>query len=181
MREHFNAWAPESLRSRLRPDTTCTIEDIGHTGVDTTPRYLYCLVVDEICLESLEYPFPGSCPAVKLVLGDWQSPWSPEEKLQEICEPFHDGFTEYDEEDVGWMYMPVDSYVDLYTNLQVDGWDNYVRPPYTLHTFGDESKLVGHWRRKLQKKSSPVVETRSEHRMETLTMTETPPLKSEAR
>ena len=72
-----------------------------------------------------------------------------------LCEPFHDGFTEYEEEDVGWMYMPVDAYVDLYTNLQVDGWDNYVRPPYTLYAFGDESKLVGHWRRKHQKKSSP--------------------------
>lgn len=106
VRAHFQAWVPQNLEARLRPDTACTIPDVSHLSVDTTPRYNYCLIVDEICLESASHP-EGLGPVVKLVCRDWESPWSSEERLQGVQEPFHDGITEYDEEDVGWMYMPI--------------------------------------------------------------------------
>jgi hypothetical protein len=138
---------PKNLEARLRPDTKCTISDVSYLSVDITPRYKYCLVVDEICLESVEHP-EGLGPVVKLVCRDWQCPWSPEGKLQGVHSPFHDGITEYDDEDVGWMYMPLLFYMDKYEKFH-DGWwgDMYVRPPFIDGT-EDETNMVGHWRRK---------------------------------
>ncbi|KFY78577.1 hypothetical protein V499_02321 [Pseudogymnoascus sp. VKM F-103] len=148
VRAHFQAWVPQNLDARLRPDTACTIPDVSYLSVDTTPRYNYCLLVDEICLESLDHP-EGLGPVVKLVCRDWESPpRSPEEKLQGVQAPFHDGITEYDEEDVGWMYMPLLFYMDRYENFHDWGWsDMYVRPPF-IDGGEDETNMVGHWRRK---------------------------------
>lgn len=131
---------PKNLEARLRPDTKCTISDVSYLSVDITPRYKYCL-------ESVEHP-EGLGPVVKLVCRDWQCPWSPEGKLQGVHSPFHDGITEYDDEDVGWMYMPLLFYMDKYENFH-DGWwgDMYVRPPFIDGT-EDETNMVGHWRRK---------------------------------
>lgn len=138
---------PKNLEARLRPDTKCTISDVSYLSVDITPRYKYCLVVDEICLESVEHP-EGLGPVVKLVCRDWECPWSPEEKRQGVQPPFHDGITEYDDEDVGWMYMPLLFYMDKYENLHDGCWgDMYVRPPFIDGT-EDETNMVGHWRRK---------------------------------
>lgn len=62
---------------------------------------------------------------------------------------FHDGVTEYHEEDVGWMYMPVSEYVNWYGRLHdsINGWDGtYVRPPY-LYGYVIEDDYIGSWRR----------------------------------
>ncbi|OBT70097.1 hypothetical protein VE03_00637 [Pseudogymnoascus sp. 23342-1-I1] len=146
-RAHFQAWVPKNLEARLRPDTTCTISDVSHLSVDITPRYNYCLVVDEICLESVEHP-ESLEPVVKLICRDWECPWSPEERRQGGQKPFHDGITEFDEEDVGWMYVPLLYYMDKYENFHNWCWDDmYVRPPF-IDGSEDETNMVGHWRPK---------------------------------
>lgn len=139
---------PKNLEARLRPDTTCTISDVSHLSVDITPRYNYCLVVDEICLESIEHP-EALESVVKLIWRDWECPWSPEEKLQGVQPPFHGGITEFAEEDVGWMYLPLLFYMDKYENFHNWCWDDmYVRPPFIDGT-EDQTNMVGHWRRKV--------------------------------
>jgi hypothetical protein len=111
----------------------------------STPRYEYCLVVDDICLESVEHPGVNS-PVVKLLCKDWESPFPPEERDYAVPAPFHDGATEYEEEDVGWMYMPLQEYLYKYHWLGKGDWDEqYVRPPYIDGT-ETESEVVGHWR-----------------------------------
>lgn len=53
---------------------------------------------------------------VKLLCKDWKDPLSSEVRQSAVVHPrFHDGVTEYDEEDVGWMYMPVSVYVETGT------------------------------------------------------------------
>lgn len=92
-------------------------------------------------------------PVVKILCRDWDSPWSPEERSQPVPAPFHDGFTEYDEEDVGWMYMPLSNYMDKYDLLgrvSCDWYDQYVRPPY-IDGSEDETTFVGHWRQESSK------------------------------
>lgn len=87
---------------------------------------------------------------MKLLCKDWADPLSPEERKNAVVHPgFHDGVTEYDEEDVGWMYMPVAEYVDWYVRLSgLQGWeDTYVRPPY-IDGSEREDQLPGAWRLK---------------------------------
>ena len=107
---------PKNLEARLRPDTKCTTSDVSYLSVDITPRYKYCLVVDEICLESLEH-LEGLGHLVKLVCRDWGWFWRPEEKLRGVHPPFYDGISEYDDEDVGWMYMSLLFHMDRLREL----------------------------------------------------------------
>ncbi|KAI0200143.1 hypothetical protein F4808DRAFT_470572 [Astrocystis sublimbata] len=147
VREHFQAWVPKNLEDRLQPNATDMEDDLSWIYATTTPRYVYCLFVDDICLESVDYPSIDS-PVVKLLWKDWESPWPVQERNYTTPAPFHDGGTEYDEEDVGWMYMPVHDYFDKYDLLGTTDWDaQYVRPPYIDYS-EDESNMVGHWRQK---------------------------------
>ncbi|KAG5939989.1 hypothetical protein E4U60_000665 [Claviceps pazoutovae] len=159
VRAHFRSWIPENIRSRLRPEAT-DLDDITYNYlVYITPRYKHCLYVDDLCIESLDQDH-ADCPVVKILDKDWE-PYTPE-KLKEIEEteglgvigdgstpaPFHDGLTDDWEENVGWMYMPVKSYLELYFTLVKWDWlDVYVRPPYIDWT-EDESTFIGHWRNK---------------------------------
>lgn len=110
----------------------------------STPRYEYCLLVDDICLESVDHPGVNS-PVVKILRKKWDSPT--QERDHTVPAPFHDGITEYEEEDVGWMYMPLRRYLDKYAVLGKTEWeDQYMRPPY-IDGDEDESEFVGHWRK----------------------------------
>ncbi|KAG5939349.1 hypothetical protein E4U59_003151 [Claviceps monticola] len=159
VRAHFRSWIPENIRSRLRPEAT-DLDDITYNYlVHITPRYKHCLYVDDLCIESLDQDH-ADCPVVKILDKDWE-PYSPE-KLKELegteglgiigdgttPDPFHDGLTNDWEENVGWMYMPVISYLEMYFTLVKWDWlDVYVRPPYIDWT-EDESTFIGHWRNK---------------------------------
>lgn len=148
LRDHFQTWAPDNLAARLADAPETIIDDLDWTGVTTTPRYQYCLFVDSLCLESLDPP-GLSFPVVKLLCRDWTDALTPEERQSARVYPgFDDGVTEYDKEDVGWMYMPVAEYVDRYDQLgDRNGWENtYVRPPY-IDGSEKEDELLGAWRR----------------------------------
>ncbi|KAG5939988.1 hypothetical protein E4U60_000664 [Claviceps pazoutovae] len=129
------------------------------SGHDQYEEYKHCLYVDDVCIESLDQD-DADCPVVKILDKTWEPP-TPEE-IKEIEEteglgvvgdgstpaPFHDGLTDDWEENVGWMYMPVKSYLELYFTLVKWDWlDVYVRPPYIDWT-EDESTFIGHWRNK---------------------------------
>lgn len=147
VRDHFQAWVPKNLEDRVRPGATNLDDDVDWHYATSTPRYKYCLFADDLCLESVDHP--GSHrPAVKLLCKDWESPYLPEERNYSVPAPFHDGATEYDEEDVGWMYMPLAYYIDKYDLLGKHDWDDqYVRPPY-IDGFENEERFIGHWRQK---------------------------------
>ncbi|KAK6833574.1 hypothetical protein PG987_008268 [Apiospora arundinis] len=116
VRDHFRSWVQADLEDRLRPDAADLQDDVGWWRAVSTPRYEYCLFVDELCLESVDHPGVDS-PVVKLLHKNWESPYSPQERNYNAHAPFHDGSTEYDEEDVGWMYMPVQDYLGKYSLL----------------------------------------------------------------
>ena len=119
----------------------------------STPRYNYCLFVDDICLESMDYPGVDS-PVVKILDKDW-GPLSLEERDYTVYAPFHDGVTEHGEEDVGWMYLPVLNYLWMYDCLTTCEWFSlYMRPPWIVGN-EQESELVGHWRKKGELKDEP--------------------------
>ncbi|KAK4213997.1 hypothetical protein QBC37DRAFT_373519 [Rhypophila decipiens] len=151
VRDHFRSWVPKNLEDRLGQDATNMDDDVDWVAATSTPRYEYCLFVDDICLESLDHPGVNS-PVVKVLRKDWESPFAPDadggrnSTTVTVAAPFHDGVTEYEEEDVGWMYMPLHDYLHKYDLLGKGDWDDqYVRPPYIDGT-EEESELVGHWR-----------------------------------
>lgn len=147
VRDHFQSWVPKNLEDRLRPDATNLEDYVGWLRATSTPRYKCCLFVDDICLESVDQPGCDT-PTVKILCKDWESPFPPEERNYTVPAPFHDGATEYDEEDVGWMYMPLHYYMDKYEVLGSWDWDDiYVRPPY-IDGSEDETNFIGHWRQK---------------------------------
>ncbi|KAG6107958.1 hypothetical protein E4U31_008004 [Claviceps sp. LM219 group G6] len=163
-RAHFRSWIPENIKSRLRPEAT-DLDDITYKYLaDMTPRYKYCLYVDDLCIESLDQD-DVDCPVVKILDKDWE-PYTPED-IKELEEseglgvigdgttpaPFLDGLTDDLKEDVGWMYMPVVSYLDNPSGLPIllvkDEWyEQYVRPPYIDGWGENESTFIGHWRNK---------------------------------
>ncbi|KAM0523146.1 hypothetical protein ACHAPE_001638 [Trichoderma viride] len=152
VREHFQSWVPKNLEDRVRPDAANLEDNMGWLGLQyatSTPRYEYCLFADDICLESMDQS-GYDMPVVKILPRDWESSLSPEEMSQPVPAPYHDGVTEYWEEDVGWMYMPLNDYMDKYDLLgrvSTDWYDQYVRPPY-MWGGEDETNFVGHWRKK---------------------------------
>ncbi|EFY96769.2 hypothetical protein X797_009163 [Metarhizium robertsii] len=145
VRDHFQSWVPKNLEDRLWPDATHPQNDVDWSHATSTPRYEYCLFVDDVCLESVDHAGVNS-PVVKLLRKNWESPFPPQERNYTVPAPFHDGATEYHEEDVGWMYMPLQEYLYKYDLLGKGDWDDqYVRPPYIDGT-EDEGEFVGHWR-----------------------------------
>ncbi|KAK8091341.1 hypothetical protein PG994_000846 [Apiospora phragmitis] len=86
VREHFRSWGFNDLRRKLRPgvvDPHMKYMTSGYySPVHHRPRYQYCLVVDDLCLESLalaEAEYDLFSPAVKLLMLDWLGPTVEEE------------------------------------------------------------------------------------------------------
>lgn len=112
-------------------------EIIGATGrrdylYQAGPRYNFCLLVDDVCLESLD---KMSCSVAKIIERCWvpdeQDLEHEEEGGEESTHNWEGGMTSSEFEDVGWMYTNVSEYVELQSNLQEgDNWVHYfVRPP----------------------------------------------------
>ncbi|KAG5929742.1 hypothetical protein E4U42_004669 [Claviceps africana] len=140
VRDHFHSWVAEDIKFRLPPKVT---ELATEDAMWMNPRYLYCLFADDICLESMRYPGTNS-PVVKILDKSW-GPLSPEKRNYKVAAPFHDGVTEEIEEDVGWMYLPLDYYMWKYEGLARNDWyTTYMRPPY-IDGDEEESELIGYW------------------------------------
>lgn len=101
-----------------------------------------------MCLESLVHSsYHG--PVVKVLNEDWGN-LTPEERKYTIHPDYHDGATDDEFEEVGWMYLPVDRYLDWYDLLsehQDDWWRFYNRPPY-IDWRESKDDVIGWWRNK---------------------------------
>ncbi|KAJ5952490.1 uncharacterized protein N7479_010903 [Penicillium vulpinum] len=118
VRDRFNDWV-EQLPKVV--DTSETLERLIREHSERKnqtvrpqygfgARFNFALFVDDICLESLVHM---DMPVVKILYKQWGN-LSPEERNYKIDPDWHDGTTEDEEEDVGWMYMSVIDYVDTY-------------------------------------------------------------------
>jgi hypothetical protein len=163
VRNHFRAWSLEELKRNWRhppiPEEELANIETGPFRVDDGAglRYNYCMVVDDICLESVERMYK---PVVKLVDKCWE-PYHPDDLPtgdEEDENPgWEGGLTNSESEHVGWMYIHTWEYVEIQDLLQESPWwpDRYVRPPLVdwMGTDRDPegnydfSKLPGFWRR----------------------------------
>jgi hypothetical protein len=158
VRDDFNIWVAEQLPQVVRtPETLqrelelcAKREQLG--GPTPGPEYGFgarfncALFVDEICLESLDHM---SSPVVKILYKQWGN-LTPEERNYKIHPEWHDGETDEEEEDVGWMYMAADEYAATYNDFEwthMAIWhDLYLRPPQMIEYFGEQQHLPGYWR-----------------------------------
>ncbi|KAI1483479.1 hypothetical protein F4774DRAFT_367708 [Daldinia eschscholtzii] len=155
IREIFTEWAAEEHRRNWGGK---------HNNKDpyfSGARYNFCLVVDDLCLESLDKG--AIAPVIKILQKDF-SPWTEEEAREmgfigevdgdsELPAGFWEGgVTGSEEENVGWMYIPVVEYVEQCNILcDADNWhDSYVRPPFTFYDRTVENR-VGYWRTVVEK------------------------------
>jgi hypothetical protein len=121
VRDHFNIWVAEQL-----PLVSSSPSYLQQTVREDKPyhqpgpeylfgaRYNFALFVDDICLESLDHM---ASPVVKIMSKQWEN-LTIEERNYEVYPGWEDGTTEMDEEDVGWMYMHVGEYAELYDKLE---------------------------------------------------------------
>lgn len=149
IRDHFNGWVAGELPrivtgsdilQRLQENSS---DNLGPEAV-LGPQWNFCVFVDDICLESLDHM---TFPVVKVLYKQW-GPLEPHERDYKIHPWWEDGVTEIDEEDVGWMYIDICSYVDLYNRLD-ESWkwhDVYLRPPYMIGL--EDSEFPAFWRSK---------------------------------
>ncbi|KAJ5914632.1 hypothetical protein N7504_003515 [Penicillium tannophilum] len=138
VRDHFNDWVAGQLPKVVKTHEVLQrlmeeqkrIPDFG-PEYSLGARLNFALFVDDICLESLVHMD------------------QPERKYK-IDPGWHDGITEEEEEDVGWMYMPVVDYVDMYDKFEwahTGVWhDTYLRPPQMMDYYNDMESLPGFWR-----------------------------------
>lgn len=158
VREHFLSWGLNDLTTKLYPDIDPDLKyrSTGYYSPEYhRPRYRYCLVVDELCLESFDHAieeYSRFFPAVKLLSLQWWGPTIEEEGVDgEVgpeSHPTDDGVEEWFDQDVGWMYMSVCDYAERYTDLSWGGmWDRrYTRPPYFDRLSDGDKDFMGYWR-----------------------------------
>ncbi|KAF9888673.1 hypothetical protein FE257_008431 [Aspergillus nanangensis] len=149
VRDHFRVWAAHAMMDRLVDPHPQDLEVMlradgpGTTGPEwfLGARYNFCLFVDELCLESLR---EMRSPVVKLLWKQWGQ-LQEHERTYSVNPEWHDGSTDEEEEDVGWMYMSVSDYVEWYERLhEPEYWYGaYARPP----TMYGELETPGFWRK----------------------------------
>lgn len=156
VRRRFTAWAAEELRRNWRrggempPPTEeeARRAGVGGPGYFAGARYNYCLLVDEVCLESLDR---SASPVVKLVNKNFEDEEGGGGGRSGVVASsgWEGGVMDSEEEDVGWMYLPVADYVDCCNQLHdPEFWHDgyYVRPPLTF-LCRDFASAPGFWRR----------------------------------
>ncbi|KAI8960234.1 hypothetical protein F5Y11DRAFT_330589 [Daldinia sp. FL1419] len=151
VREKFAKWATEESERKWARKRDSNSHHL------TSTRYNYCLMVDDLCLESFDKM--AGAPFVKLLRKDFLPSSQDEARRIGLLDDsnslnfppgfWEDGVTNHEEEDVGWMYIPAVDYVDEYNRLcDGDYWyDSYVRPPFTFLNRRAET-AIGFWRRK---------------------------------
>jgi hypothetical protein len=143
VRHVFRAWVAEDLTSRLcdtekydgsaqvRAKLASTDAHFSdHPVTCLSPRWIFCLFVDEDCLRSLE---KSTFECVKILTTNWVREEGEEEDPITVAwdHEWDGGETNNDQEDVGWMYMDVTSYVPYYSHLtNSSSWDTIYSRPY---------------------------------------------------
>lgn len=150
IRDHFSSWVADELTHQLVDPGVLDHQAIlrknpqepGSHLAEHGTRYNYCLFVDDICLESVEHM---RYPVVKILERQFGH-LALEKRGFTVHPEWEDGETDDPDEDVGWMYMHVDSYVELYSTFHDSiFWpDYYARPPDMIDPY--ENMLPGSWR-----------------------------------
>ena len=144
VRQRFREWvaSPEADAERQMASAQPVLID----GIGSTPRYSYCVHVDEDALRSVVHDGNGTPEEgmtkiggyVNLIKADWALPSGEEAEERrrefEIEDPCDEGEEPVEDcrmYDVGWMKVSIDSLMPgMYAMLQSGAWDeNYVRPP----------------------------------------------------
>lgn len=152
LRDKFSTWVVEEYRANLKEEHRPSVEEFN-AAMDGSPagaRYNFFLVVDDICLESLDQ----ACGAVvKLVQAAGHRGSLSAEEIQEMCpkeegSEWEGGLTEDEYENVGWMYIETSDYAVFQEYLaEPSNWeDEYLRPPKLRSLDGFED-VPGSWRK----------------------------------
>lgn len=152
IRDHFTSWVFNALpdimvntptESQLQLTLVNDPHSMGLEHVFGT-RYNFCLFVDDICLESVEHM---DIPVVKLLAKHFGAR-DPEDRNYTIHPDFEDGETAMEEEDVGWMYLEVYTYAEMYNALEEEEWwyELYRRPPLLPYDSPSDQN-PGSWRK----------------------------------
>ncbi|KAM3448369.1 hypothetical protein MY3296_007853 [Beauveria thailandica] len=153
LRDTFSAWVVDEYRANLNEEHRPSVEEIN---VDMAisldgARYNFFLVVDDICLESLDQ----ACgPVVKLVQAAGHEGLDYSLSAEEIQErgpkeedsEWEGGLTENEFENVGWMYIETSDYAVFQEYLaEPENWEDvYLRPPKLRSLDGFED-VPGSW------------------------------------
>ncbi|KAK8070054.1 hypothetical protein PG994_006670 [Apiospora phragmitis] len=115
VRARFTQWAGEELRRHWRPEKERRRTRRPRGGWTLTAR------VGEICLESLDHM---SYPVVMLMRKAWVEEAAAGNHAEEGKEEEEEEEGYNDEEDIGWMYLPVLNYVECCNQLHdTEVWD----------------------------------------------------------
>ncbi|KAF2130128.1 hypothetical protein P153DRAFT_385365 [Dothidotthia symphoricarpi CBS 119687] len=139
VRHAFRAWIADDLTPRLRDPNkyggsaqvrskllSNDAHDEKHPVSSLPSRWNFCLFVDESSLRSLDASIGSGSPVIKILTTDWQ-----EDRVAVVAEDWEDGETDEDWEEVGWMYMDVREYVDMYNRLDnAFDWRDFYQRPY---------------------------------------------------
>lgn len=145
IRDHFNTWVTDQLPKIVTsPEVLEALHADDNIGWGPQyflgPRYNFCLFVDDYCLDSLElFDNSPSGPIVKCLSKPWGN-LTLQERNYKIHPEWHDGETDDELEMVGWIYLPVCSYVGWYDTLvEPSNFEEYyLRPPM----MNDECSIV---------------------------------------
>lgn len=145
IRQVFHEWVAEDLPPRLRePDKYVILYDeggINHPWYFAPPRWNFCLLVDEICLQSMDHPrrrgtvvklvhtaFPGG--ECEDIAEEWEDGETDDPSEDDIAVEWEDGETDDPWEDVGWTYIYASEHVDWYERLQrAHDWHEWYERP----------------------------------------------------
>jgi hypothetical protein len=142
IREAFREWVADDLPPRVRyPDREGGIDHVRamirstirepheyimneeplHPWWEAPPRWCFCLLVDDICLRSLNRP-DGHGAVLKIVNLRFHKG-----RCESIAEGWEDGETDDPSEDVGWMYAGAYNHKAWYDVLSdPSSWDDEV-------------------------------------------------------
>ncbi|KAK3186064.1 hypothetical protein K4F52_005288 [Lecanicillium sp. MT-2017a] len=155
LRDKFSEWVVGEYRANLQEDHRISVEEFNADKFNILAGacYNFFLVVDDICLESLDQ----ACGAVvKLVQATGHE--DPDQRLsaEEIQKmgpkdehsEWEGGLTEGEYENVGWMYIETSDYAVFQEYLaEPSNWeDEYLRPPKLRSLDGFED-TPGSWRK----------------------------------
>ncbi|OAR02947.1 hypothetical protein LLEC1_06676 [Akanthomyces lecanii] len=155
LRDKFSVWVVDEYRANLKEEHCPSIEDFNAAtaGSPAGARYNFFLVVDDICLESLDQ----ACGAVvKLVQAAGHEGLDHSLSAEEIQEmgpkeegsEWEGGLTEDEYKNVGWMYIETSDYAVFQEYLaEPSNWeDKYLRPP-KLRSLDGFKDVPGSWRK----------------------------------
>ncbi|KMQ48476.1 hypothetical protein HL42_0943 [Trichophyton rubrum] len=134
IRDHFTSWVFDNL-----PDIM----------VKTPTESALQLVLVNDPISHMDIP-------VAKVLAKHFGARDPEDRDYPIHPDYEDGETDMEEEDVGWMYLEVGAYVEMYDMLEEEEWsyELYRRPPLLPYdSLSDQTP--GSWRKRKNNHQSP--------------------------